>query len=272
MVVRRMNEAHADEDERQDGRDLQQDHDVVGLGRFANPAHQYHRQDQDDQERWDVEAEVPARVVENVALKIGEAAGQIRGRDPAQRGMPSEPRERSFHVRGETHAHSHVADGVFQDQVPADDPGDQLAHRRIGVGVSAAGDGDHRGQLGVAQRSEAADDRDQHQRQRERWACTRTAECCCVMDDVVGERAVQDGRRVEFLACDRGADDGEDSRADDCADTEPGERPRSERFLEPMFRLLRVGDQLVNGLACEDLFRQGIAPGSGISLNSNRTA
>ena len=30
------------------------------------------------------------------------------------------------------------AHGVFEDQVPADDPGDELAQRRIGVGVGAA--------------------------------------------------------------------------------------------------------------------------------------
>ena len=69
MVIRRMNEAHADEDERQDGCDLQQHHDVVGLGRFTNAAHQHHRQEQDDQKCRNVEAEVPARVVENVALE-----------------------------------------------------------------------------------------------------------------------------------------------------------------------------------------------------------
>jgi hypothetical protein len=92
------------------------------------------------------------------------------------------------------------------------------------------------------------------------------------MNDVVGERAVQDGWCIELLARDRGADDSEDAGADDGADAESGERPRPERLLEPMFRLLGVGDQLVNGLACEELVRQVDAPGCGISLNSNRTA
>jgi hypothetical protein len=41
-----------------------------------------------------------------------------------------------------------------------------------------------------------------------------------------------------------------------------------------MFRLFRLGDQLVNGLAREELVRQVDAPGSGEigSLNSNRNA
>ena len=37
---------------------------------------------------------------------------------------------------GPANRDSHVADGVFDDQVPADDPRDQLAECRIRVGVS----------------------------------------------------------------------------------------------------------------------------------------
>ena len=219
-----------------------------------------------------VEAEVPARRVEHVALQVGEAAGQIRGRDPAQRGMPAEPVERRDHVRREADAHRHVADRVFQNEVPADDPGDQFAHGRVGVGVGAAGDGNHRRQLGVAQRGESADDGDQDQRKRQRRACARTAQRGRVMHDVVGERRVEDGRGVELLPGDGGADDGEDAGADDRADAQRGQRPRTERLLQPMFRLLRFGDQLVDGLAREELVRQVNAPGSVESMpqNSNR--
>ena len=38
-------------------------------------------------------------------------------------------------------------DGVFEDQVPADDPGDQLAQRRVRVGVCTAGHRHHAGEL-----------------------------------------------------------------------------------------------------------------------------
>ena len=48
--------------------------------------------------------------------------------------------------------------GVLEDQVPADDPGDQLAHRRVRVGVGAARDRDHRRHLGVAEAGEGAAD------------------------------------------------------------------------------------------------------------------
>ena len=46
--------------------------------------------------------------------------------------------------------------GVLEDQVPADDPGEQLAQGGVGVGVGGAGDRHHRGELGVAQRGEDA--------------------------------------------------------------------------------------------------------------------
>src|SRR2546421_10053211 len=50
------------------------------------------------------------------------------------------------------------AKAVFEDQVPADDPGDQLAEGGIGVGVGAAGHGDHRHHFGVAEAREGAAD------------------------------------------------------------------------------------------------------------------
>ena len=61
MPVGRMNEARRKADEDEDGDDLQQDHDVVGLGRFADAAHQDHREEHHDDEGGPVEAEVPAR-------------------------------------------------------------------------------------------------------------------------------------------------------------------------------------------------------------------
>jgi hypothetical protein len=81
------------------------------------------------------------------------------------------------------------------------------------------------------------------------------------MHDVIRQRAVEDGCGVELLTGNGGTNDGEDAGADDRADAKPGERPGAEGFLQPMFRLLRLGDQLVNGLAREELVRQGNAPG-----------
>ena len=45
---------------------------------------------------------------------------------------------------------------VFKDEIPADDPGEKFTEGRVGVGVGAAGDRDHRGKLGVAEAGEEA--------------------------------------------------------------------------------------------------------------------
>ena len=174
--------------------------------------------------------------------------------------MPAEPVEHVDQVRGEAHAHRHVADGVFQDQVPADDPGDQLAHGGVGVGVGAAGDGDHRRQLGVAQRGERADDAPPAPAKAPAPVRRPGVPAWRVMHDEVGQRRVEDGRGIELLSGDGGADHGEDAGADDRADAQRRQRPRAERLLQPMLRLLRLGDQLVDGLAREELVRQDDAP------------
>ena len=48
------------------------------------------------------------------------------------------------------------AERVLEHQVPADDPGDELAERRVAVGVGGAGDRNRRGELRIAQAGERA--------------------------------------------------------------------------------------------------------------------
>jgi hypothetical protein len=86
-----------------------------------------------------------------------------------------------------------------------------------------------------------------------------------MMHDVIRQRGVQDGRGIELLPGDSGADNGEDAGANDGADAQRGKRPRAERLLQPMFGLLRFGDQLVDGLTREELFRQVSAPKRGMN-------
>ena len=71
--------------------------------------------------------------------------------------------------------HGHVADRVFEDQIPADDPGDDLAERRVGISVSRARDRDHRRQLAVTKRRETAGDRRHDKGQRHRRPRRRAA-------------------------------------------------------------------------------------------------
>ena len=75
--------------------------------------------------------------------------------------------EQVLEVRGPAVGHRGRGHGVFQDQVPADDPGEQLAERRVGVGVGRARHRHHGGELGVAQgrehAGEARGDEGEHQ-------------------------------------------------------------------------------------------------------------
>ena len=56
------------------------------------------------------------------------------------------------------HAEATVAQPIAysENQIPADDPGENFAERGVGVGVGAAGDGRHRREFGVAQGGERA--------------------------------------------------------------------------------------------------------------------
>src|SRR5271155_5117529 len=129
--------------------------------------------------------------------------------------MQAEPIEQGDHVGGETYADGHVAYGVFQDEVPADDPGDELAHGGVGVSVGAAGNGDHGGQLGVTDGGKSADDGHQDERKRDRGARSGAAEGSRVVDEVFEKRGVQDGTDLHLLAGDGGSDDGENAGTDD---------------------------------------------------------
>jgi hypothetical protein len=66
MPVAGMDEADDGEDEDEDRNQLKSHHHIVGRGGLANAAHQDDRQDQDDEEGRNIEAEVPARMVEPV--------------------------------------------------------------------------------------------------------------------------------------------------------------------------------------------------------------
>ena len=98
-------------------------------------------------------------------------------------------------------------DGVLEDEVPADDPRDQLAERGVGVGIGRAGDRHHRGELGVAERREHAGQAGDHERQHQR----RTGA-------IVGRDAGQH----------------EDAGADDGADAEAGQLHGAEHAMEPL--------------------------------------
>ncbi len=127
--------------------------------------------------------------------------------------------------------HGDVADRVLDDQVPADDPRDELAERRIRVGVGRSRHRDHRSELRVAQRGEAAGDAGEDERQDQRRPRA----------DVIGAsgRCRADGR--------------EQTRADDGADAERRELHRTERARETLGAVLGLSDQLIERLDAKNV-------------------
>ena len=117
------------------------------------------------------------------------------------------------------------AERELEDQVPADDPRDQLADRRVRERVGRTGDRHGRGELRVAQRGQRAGDRGHDER----------------------ERHGRSGARG-------GGDPGEheDAGADDHADAPGGQREHAELAPELVLRILRLGDGLLDALGSED--------------------
>src|SRR5579864_111945 len=68
---------------------------------------------------------------------------------------------------------------------------------------------------------------------------------------------MQDGRRLKMFACSRGAGENKNSRADNGANPQRGQRPRPQFLLESVPGLVGVGDQLVDGFTAEKLAARG---------------
>ena len=115
--------------------------------------------------------------------------------------MDIELAEEAEEVTGPADRHRRGGDTVLEHQHPADEPGRQFAEGGVGVGIGAAGDRHHRGELRVGQRAEGAADRGQHEGQHDRRS------------GVVGGGL---------------AGDDEDAAADHCADAEGGQPPGAE--------------------------------------------
>ena len=120
----------------------------------------------------------------------------------------------------------HVADRIFENQVPADNPREDFAERGLRIGISGTRDRDHRSKLRIAEAGERADD---------------------AGDDVGDEDG---GPRVERRGV-TGTD--EDAGADDAADAEEHEVPRPQGPFElacPRF-FLDLGNALAQHHASE---------------------
>jgi hypothetical protein len=142
--VARLDRSQADGDEQQHHRDLDGDQEAV------EACAELHPDDRDHGERGHHQrgGHVDRRAV------TGDAGGEGE-------------RQQLDQVLGPALGHRRSAEGEFEHQVPADDPGDQLAQGGVGEGVGAAGHRHGAGQLGVAQPGEGAGDRGDHEGQRD---------------------------------------------------------------------------------------------------------
>jgi len=174
--------------------------------------------------------------------------------------MEAEPVEQIDDVGGESYADGHVGAGVFEDQVPADDPGDEFTHGGVSVCICGAGDGNHGCQLGITEAGERADKGYENQGDGDRGTGAGTASQRCVGDEVIRQRRVDDAGGVELLAGDGGADNREDARSNDGADAESRKRPGAEGLFQGVLGHFRVADQFVDRFAGEQLAGQASSP------------
>src|SRR5215472_2497480 len=142
--------------------------------------------------------------------------------------MNAKPIHEIDQMLGKADADGHVANSVFENQVPTDDPGDEFTHRGVSISVGAAGNRNHGSEFGVANGGEATGDGHQNERESDGRPGAGTAKRGGVVNQVLEQRGIENGRRLKFLAGDGGADNGEDSGADDGANAKRGEAEPAE--------------------------------------------
>ena len=96
-------------------------------------------------------------------------AGPVVVRQP-QRHFDIENIQQLDEVIGPSRRHGAGAHGVFEREVPADDPGEDFAERRISIGVSAARERNHGRKLRIAQSCEGAAQAGENEREHQPWS------------------------------------------------------------------------------------------------------
>ncbi len=205
----------AEADEGQHDRELDRDHDVVQPRRFPGAADQQRRDQHHDGRRRQVDDGGGGRAV-------GQGHHLPRRRREPRRQAEPHRLQQTHEVARPADGDRRAADGIFQDQIPADDPGRELAQRGIGVGIGAAGNRQERRQLGVAEADEGTGDRGQHEGQHD------------------GRPGIQRRHR---------AGEDEDAAADDGADAHGRDADGPEDFG---YAPVGGGDDVGNGFAREE--------------------
>ena len=125
------------------------------------------------------------------------------------------------------------ADRVFENQIPADDPCDQLAHRGVGISIGAARDRNHRRELGVTQTGKCAADSGDDEGEHDRW--TRAIRNC-------GGRSHEQTRADNRADAEHDQDSPARANVSGCVRRRPALRPSASRaaFLRIDLPCVRV--------------------------------
>ena len=230
-VVLRVDMGQPRHDEQAEHQELDHHEHVVGARALAHAKQQQPGDQADDHERGHVDqdrnpGDVGGGVEQAVSRGISaEQRGAITGRQKIGE-VHAERAEKRLEVVAPGDRHGDVPHRVLENQVPADDPGNQLAERRVGIRVRAPRLGNHGGQFGVAEAGERAADAQQQERKDQ----GRT-----------GAGAHHVSRRVG-LPGGRGADRTEDPSADDGADRQHDEIASAQDALQRL-RRFELADQ-----------------------------
>jgi hypothetical protein len=183
VPVGAVDDPHAEADEQDDHRDLDRHDHGIEARRLVNADVAEAGDGRDDEYRRQVDDRAGAHDLEmSCALgerRVGERVRQVE----------TQLFDQADHVSRPADGDRTRREQVFEDQVPADEPGDAFAERCVRVGIRAAGDRDHRRELGVAEACQRASEAGDEER-----------------DDESGTRVIRGGCAREHE--DAGADDG----------------------------------------------------------------
>ena len=140
--------------------------------------------------------------------------------------------------------HRHVPDGIFENQIPPNDPGDNLSEGGVGISIGRTRNRDHGSEFAVTQRREAAGDSSDNERESDRRPRRRSAEDEVGMankcfDEIKNWRFHDRFPHARGLAGGSGAGECENAGANDRADAETGKIKCGERAFQ--FALGRRG-------------------------------
>ena len=146
-------------DEHHDDDKLDRDDDVVEARGLPDADDEQGRNSRDHHHRRDIDQRAG-----HMPAAVGGIVGKRRS-GKSRRDDDANIFEEAHHIARPPDGDGGGAERIFENQVPADDPGDEFAHRRVGIGVGAARDRHRRGHFRIAQTGKGAGERAEHKRQ-----------------------------------------------------------------------------------------------------------